>query len=104
MACLPARNIYIDPHMYVQMPELLGFQKSNKLVVLFAVVCPPGSHFQNDECIPCPIGYYQYQTGRSSCIKCPVGKTTNSYGAFSAEHCKLNSFFSLMLCILSSNN
>ncbi|NXW95018.1 THYG protein, partial [Alopecoenas beccarii] len=51
------------------------------------VVCPPGSHFQNDECVPCPIGYYQYQTGRSSCIKCPVGKTTNSYGAFSAEHC-----------------
>ncbi|XP_010114533.1 PREDICTED: thyroglobulin-like, partial [Chlamydotis macqueenii] len=51
------------------------------------VVCPPGSHFQNDECIPCPFGYYQHQTGRSSCIKCPVGKTTNSYGAFSADHC-----------------
>uniref|UniRef100_A0A8C3JGU4 Thyroglobulin n=1 Tax=Calidris pygmaea TaxID=425635 RepID=A0A8C3JGU4_9CHAR len=51
------------------------------------VVCPPGSHFQKDECIPCPLGYYQYQTGRSSCIKCPVGKTTNSYGAFSADHC-----------------
>ncbi|KAK4828578.1 hypothetical protein QYF61_027668 [Mycteria americana] len=51
------------------------------------VVCPPGSHFQNDECIPCPFGYYQRQTGRSSCIKCPVGKTTNSYGAFSADHC-----------------
>ncbi|XP_068253091.1 thyroglobulin [Nyctibius grandis] len=51
------------------------------------VVCPPGSHFQNDECIPCPLGYYQHQTGRSSCIKCPVGKTTNSYGAFSADHC-----------------
>ncbi|KGL90055.1 Thyroglobulin, partial [Charadrius vociferus] len=51
------------------------------------VVCPPGSHFQNDECVPCPLGYYQYQRGRSSCIKCPVGKTTNSYGAFSADHC-----------------
>ncbi|NXU53207.1 THYG protein, partial [Turnix velox] len=51
------------------------------------VVCPPGSHFQNNECIPCPLGYYQYQTGRSSCIKCPVGKSTNSYGAFSIEHC-----------------
>ncbi|NXA15845.1 THYG protein, partial [Sapayoa aenigma] len=51
------------------------------------VVCPPGSHFQDDECIPCPLGYYQYQTGRSSCIKCPVGKTTNSYGAISADHC-----------------
>ncbi|KFV40071.1 Thyroglobulin, partial [Tyto alba] len=51
------------------------------------VICPPGSHFQNNECIPCPLGYYQYQTGRSSCIKCPMGKTTNSYGAISADHC-----------------
>ncbi|NWS70344.1 THYG protein, partial [Crotophaga sulcirostris] len=51
------------------------------------VVCPPGSHFQNDECIPCPLGYYQHQTGRSSCIKCPVGKTTNYSGAFSNDHC-----------------
>ncbi|NXF03730.1 THYG protein, partial [Smithornis capensis] len=51
------------------------------------VACPPGSRFQDDECIPCPLGYYQYQTGRSSCIKCPVGKTTNSYGASSADHC-----------------
>ncbi|NXP17210.1 THYG protein, partial [Scytalopus superciliaris] len=51
------------------------------------VVCPPGSHFQDNECIPCPLGYYQDQTGHSSCIKCPVGKTTNSYGAISADHC-----------------
>ncbi|NXI58262.1 THYG protein, partial [Chloroceryle aenea] len=51
------------------------------------VVCPPGSHFQKDECIPCPLGFYQHQTGRSSCIKCPVGKTTSSYGAISADHC-----------------
>ncbi|KAJ7417357.1 hypothetical protein WISP_64938 [Willisornis vidua] len=46
-----------------------------------------GSHFQDNECIPCPLGYYQDQTGHSSCIKCPVGKTTNSYGAISADHC-----------------
>ncbi|XP_057880895.1 thyroglobulin [Melospiza georgiana] len=51
------------------------------------VVCPPGSYFQNNECIPCPLGYYQYQTGHSFCIKCPVGKTTNSYGAITADHC-----------------
>ncbi|XP_027567838.2 thyroglobulin [Pipra filicauda] len=51
------------------------------------VVCPPGSHFQGNECIPCPLGYYQDQTGRSSCIKCPVDKTTNSYGAISTDHC-----------------
>uniref|UniRef100_A0A8C2TCI6 Thyroglobulin n=1 Tax=Coturnix japonica TaxID=93934 RepID=A0A8C2TCI6_COTJA len=51
------------------------------------VVCPPGTNFQDGECIPCPPGYYQYQTGHLSCIKCPVGKTTNSYGAFSADDC-----------------
>ncbi|KFP33917.1 Thyroglobulin, partial [Colius striatus] len=51
------------------------------------VVCPPGSHFQKEECIPCPLGYYQYQTGRSSCIKCPLGKTTKASGASSADHC-----------------
>uniref|UniRef100_A0A8C9G4S1 Thyroglobulin n=1 Tax=Pavo cristatus TaxID=9049 RepID=A0A8C9G4S1_PAVCR len=51
------------------------------------VVCPPGTNFQNGECIPCPLGYYQHQTGQLSCIKCPVGKTTNSYGAFSADDC-----------------
>ncbi|NXM74747.1 THYG protein, partial [Serilophus lunatus] len=51
------------------------------------VVCPQGSHFQDNECIPCPLGYYQDQVGRSSCVKCPVGKTTNSYGAITADHC-----------------
>lgn len=76
------------------MPEMVGFHKSND-VVLFAVVCPPGTNFQNGECIPCPLGYYQYQTGRLSCIKCPVGKTTISYGAFSADDCKLSPFFPL---------
>ncbi|KGL75755.1 Thyroglobulin, partial [Tinamus guttatus] len=51
------------------------------------VVCPPGSHFKNEECVPCPLGYYQYQAGSSSCMRCPVGKTTSSYGAFSDDHC-----------------
>ncbi|XP_064363961.1 thyroglobulin [Dromaius novaehollandiae] len=51
------------------------------------VVCPPGSHFKDEECVPCPLGYYQYQAASSSCIKCPMGKTTSSYGAFSTEHC-----------------
>ncbi|KAF2976319.1 hypothetical protein EK904_011311, partial [Melospiza melodia maxima] len=55
--------------------------------VQLGFVCPPGSYFQNNECIPCPLGYYQYQTGHSFCIKCPVGKTTNSYGAITADHC-----------------
>uniref|UniRef100_A0A8B9IRH9 Thyroglobulin n=1 Tax=Amazona collaria TaxID=241587 RepID=A0A8B9IRH9_9PSIT len=82
------RDEEFDLSPSVQLGCRSGFRRiSNKVIVLFAVVCPPGSHFQNDECIPCPLGYYQYQTGRSSCIKCPVGKTTNSYGATSADHC-----------------
>uniref|UniRef100_A0A670JRN4 Thyroglobulin n=1 Tax=Podarcis muralis TaxID=64176 RepID=A0A670JRN4_PODMU len=51
------------------------------------VVCPPGTSFQNDGCLPCPSGFYQDQAGSSSCIRCPLGKTTVSAGAFRAEHC-----------------
>ncbi|XP_067387679.1 thyroglobulin [Emydura macquarii macquarii] len=51
------------------------------------VVCPSGSYFQNDKCVPCPPGFYQFQTGNSSCIRCPAGKTTISAGAFRADHC-----------------
>ncbi|CAI5778982.1 Hypothetical predicted protein [Podarcis lilfordi] len=51
------------------------------------VVCPPGTSFQNDGCLPCPSGFYQDQAGSSSCIRCPLGKTTVSTGAFRAEHC-----------------
>ncbi|XP_077209029.1 thyroglobulin [Paroedura picta] len=51
------------------------------------VVCPPGTSFQNDRCIPCPSGFYQEQPGSLSCNKCPLGKTTASVGAFKAKHC-----------------
>nr|XP_060628748.1 thyroglobulin [Anolis sagrei ordinatus] len=51
------------------------------------VVCPPGTSFQNDTCVPCPSGSYQDETGSSFCIKCPLGKSTESTGAFRFEHC-----------------
>uniref|UniRef100_A0A8C4XLI1 Thyroglobulin n=1 Tax=Falco tinnunculus TaxID=100819 RepID=A0A8C4XLI1_FALTI len=84
------RDEKFDLSPSVQLGCRSGFQRTSspgKVIVFFAVVCPPGSHFQKDECIPCPLGYYQHQTGRSSCIKCPVGRTTISYGAISADHC-----------------
>uniref|UniRef100_A0A8C0EQJ8 Thyroglobulin n=1 Tax=Bubo bubo TaxID=30461 RepID=A0A8C0EQJ8_BUBBB len=86
------RDEEFDLSLSVQLGCRRGFRRISSLGKTIpnsqgCVVCPPGSHFQNDECIPCPLGYYQHQTGCSSCIKCPVGKTTNSYGAISADHC-----------------
>ncbi|XP_034615481.1 thyroglobulin, partial [Trachemys scripta elegans] len=76
----------------VQLGCRSGFRRSSSLPRAIpnsqgCVVCPSGSYFQNDECIPCPPGFYQFQTGSSSCIRCPVGKTTISVGAFIADHC-----------------
>ncbi|XP_053101944.1 thyroglobulin [Hemicordylus capensis] len=51
------------------------------------VVCPPGTTFQKEQCIPCPSGFYQDQAGSLSCVRCPLGKTTSFTGAFRAEHC-----------------
>ncbi|XP_032323561.1 thyroglobulin isoform X1 [Camelus ferus] len=54
---------------------------------LGCVKCPEGSYFQNEQCIPCPAGFYQEQTGSLSCVPCPAGRTTVSVGAFSQTHC-----------------
>ncbi|XP_073086260.1 thyroglobulin [Manis javanica] len=54
---------------------------------LGCVKCPEGSYFQDELCIPCPVGFYQEQAGGLSCIPCPVGRTTISIGAFSRTHC-----------------
>ncbi|XP_029142343.1 thyroglobulin-like, partial [Protobothrops mucrosquamatus] len=50
-------------------------------------LCPPGSSFQNEKCIPCPSGFYQDQAGSNFCVKCPLGKFTISTGAFREDHC-----------------
>ncbi|XP_054217103.1 thyroglobulin isoform X6 [Homo sapiens] len=51
------------------------------------VKCPEGSYSQDEECIPCPVGFYQEQAGSLACVPCPVGRTTISAGAFSQTHC-----------------
>ncbi|XP_057591090.1 thyroglobulin isoform X2 [Hippopotamus amphibius kiboko] len=54
---------------------------------LGCVKCPEGSYFQDEQCIPCPAGFYQEQTGSLACVPCPAGRTTISVGAFSQTHC-----------------
>ncbi|NP_001161890.1 thyroglobulin precursor [Sus scrofa] len=54
---------------------------------LGCVRCPEGSYFQEEQCIPCPAGFYQEQTGSLACAPCPAGTTTTSVGAFSQTHC-----------------
>ncbi|XP_063565591.1 thyroglobulin isoform X6 [Gorilla gorilla gorilla] len=51
------------------------------------VKCPEGSYSQDEECIPCPVGFYQEQAGSLACVPCPVGRMTISAGAFSQTHC-----------------
>ncbi|XP_054217101.1 thyroglobulin isoform X4 [Homo sapiens] len=53
---------------------------------LGCVKCPEGSYSQDEECIPCPVGFYQEQAGSLACVPCPVGRTTISAGAFSQTH------------------
>nr|XP_016815375.3 thyroglobulin isoform X3 [Pan troglodytes] len=54
---------------------------------LGCVKCPEGSYSQDEECIPCPVGFYQEQAGSLACVPCPVGRMTISAGAFSQTHC-----------------
>ncbi|XP_004580794.2 thyroglobulin [Ochotona princeps] len=55
--------------------------------LLGCVKCPEGSYAQDEQCIPCPVGFYQEQAGSLACIPCPTGRTTTSPGAFSQTHC-----------------
>ncbi|XP_074058234.1 thyroglobulin [Macrotis lagotis] len=69
-----------------------GFQKnspSEKTVLDLpgCVVCPEGSYFLDEECIPCSLGFYQEQPGSLACVRCPTGRSTISTGAFSQSHC-----------------
>ncbi|XP_004697442.1 thyroglobulin [Echinops telfairi] len=54
---------------------------------LGCVECPEGSYFQDGQCVPCPVGFYQERAGGSACVPCPVGRTTTSAGAFLQAHC-----------------
>ncbi|XP_066120712.1 thyroglobulin [Saccopteryx bilineata] len=54
---------------------------------LGCVKCPAGSYFQEDRCLPCPVGFYQERAASLTCVPCPTGRTTTSMGAFSQTHC-----------------
>ncbi|XP_021107473.1 thyroglobulin isoform X1 [Heterocephalus glaber] len=54
---------------------------------LGCVMCPEGSYSLDEQCIPCPVGFYQEQAGTVACVPCPSGRTTIAAGAFSHKHC-----------------
>ncbi|KAM4865279.1 thyroglobulin [Thomomys bottae] len=54
---------------------------------LGCVMCPAGSYSHDEQCIPCPVGFYQEHVGSVACVPCPMGRTTVSTGAFSQSHC-----------------
>ncbi|XP_036904476.1 thyroglobulin [Sturnira hondurensis] len=54
---------------------------------LGCVKCPEGSYFQEEQCVPCPVGFYQERAGSLTCVPCPRGRTTVSAGAFLQTHC-----------------
>ncbi|XP_028401098.1 uncharacterized protein LOC114524167 [Dendronephthya gigantea] len=58
------------------------------------VDCPPGYHAnRNDEeitsCIPCPLGFYQAESGKMSCNECPKGFSTWNEGSYEHSQCKV---------------
>nr|AIY27452.1 thyroglobulin [Fukomys anselli] len=54
---------------------------------LGCVMCPEGSYSRDEQCLPCPVGFYQEQAGTVACVPCPAGRTTIAAGAFSWTHC-----------------
>ncbi|XP_027701311.1 thyroglobulin [Vombatus ursinus] len=83
---------YFDISPSVQFGCKKGFQKNSPpaKTVLYSpgcVVCPEGSYFLGEKCVPCSIGFYQEQPGSLACVRCPTGRSTISTGAFSQSHC-----------------
>ncbi|KAM9308463.1 thyroglobulin [Gastrophryne carolinensis] len=50
-------------------------------------ICPAGSYFQDGNCLPCPLGFYQEKAGSGQCQKCPLGTTTAYTGAYNQSYC-----------------
>ena len=50
------------------------------LVSIVSVACVPGEYRIGEECIECPIGFYQPVAGQSLCLQCPLGMTTEEEG------------------------
>ncbi|XP_019616636.1 PREDICTED: sushi, von Willebrand factor type A, EGF and pentraxin domain-containing protein 1-like [Branchiostoma belcheri] len=58
-------------------------------VMFYCVPCPVGTSFDNGKCVKCDIGTYQNETGQVNCIACPTGLTTEGFGAFDKEDCRV---------------
>jgi len=61
-------------------------------------LCPVGSYEDDNECIPCPLGFYQDMDGAVECRPCPDERNTTFPAARNVSECKrlyLLSFSSL---------
>ena len=51
------------------------------------MVCVEGTYQSGDQCVSCPAGTYQDQTGTSTCSSCPEGTSTTGTGATASSLC-----------------
>ncbi|XP_076452127.1 uncharacterized protein LOC143287751 [Babylonia areolata] len=52
-----------------------------------AEICPVGQFFNGSSCAPCPVSFYQNQTGQFQCKPCPRGFLTLTEGTTSEDSC-----------------
>jgi len=52
--------------------------------------CAPGRYFvvERRQCVDCPRGRYQPQSGQDFCVQCPANTTTDHTAAVSPTQCK----------------
>ena len=60
--------------------------------------CSPGKYFVRErrQCVECPRGTYQPQTGQDFCVQCPAETTTDNQAAVSALQCKSKLYTNLI--------
>ena len=63
------------------------------MFILLKVPCPEGTFYKKSEspepeCLLCPKGMYQDQSGQLSCNECPHGTTTREKAAIFADLCE----------------
>ncbi|KAM9330333.1 uncharacterized protein PAF06_012127 [Gastrophryne carolinensis] len=49
--------------------------------------CSSGACINSSDCLPCPTGFYQPQSGQASCLPCPEGFYANATGCSSCSLC-----------------
>jgi N-acetylneuraminic acid mutarotase len=60
----------------------------NDTLEISNTICSPGTHYDNESCIPCPMGTYQDDNGNKECKKCSAGFYSDTEGADSIRFCK----------------